>query len=76
MDLSFLIECSAMAVAIRVVIHVSRLADVSQLVVASQLVVVSQLADVSQLVVASQLVMMVAATAVAVVVKSMIYSVA
>ena len=38
MDLSFLIECSAMAVAIRVVIHVSRLADASQLVVASQLV--------------------------------------
>ena len=68
MDLSFLIECSAMAVVIRVVIHASRLA------------VVSQLADVSQLVVVTMVVMMVAATvaaiAVAVVAKNVTYSVA
>ena len=80
MDLSFLIECSAMAVAIRVVIHVSRLADASQLAVVNQLAVVSRLADVSQLAVVNQLVMMVAATvaaiAVAVVAKSVTYSVA
>ena len=45
MDLSFLIECSAMAVAIRVVIHVSRLADASQLAVVSQLVDASHPAE-------------------------------
>ena len=49
MDLSFLIECLAMAVATRVVIHVNRLADVSQLVVVSQLVDVSQLVGLRQL---------------------------
>ena len=64
MDLSFLIECSAMAVAIRVVIHVSRLADVSQLAV------VSQLADVTMDAAT------VAAIAVAVVAGNVIYSVA
>jgi hypothetical protein len=69
-----------MAVVIRVVIHVSRLADVSQLAVVNQLAVVSQLADESQLAVGRQLVMRgaatVAAIAVAVVAKNVTYSVA
>ena len=70
MDLSFLIECSAMAVVIRVVIHVSRLAVVSQLADVSQLVDVSQLADVTMVAAT------VAAIAVAVVAKNVTYSVA